>query len=102
MNGAQVVVGHDQSVQCREHGAKFSNFIPLMEIVICDVEQTQCGAGHGSRCHSGVLIKAQEQLLKPGQNQSILVESSHTKDTVIKCHGSDDIWDKQSFSLNVK
>lgn len=63
LNGAQVVVGHDQSVQCREHGAEFSHFTPIVEAVICDVKQTQCGAGHGGQCHSGVLIKAQEQLL---------------------------------------
>lgn len=62
-----------------------------MEAVVCDVEQTQCGAGHGSRCHSGVLIKAQEQLLKPGKSRSILVESSHTRETFIKYQGSDQI-----------
>lgn len=63
LNAVQVVVGHDQSVQCWEHGANFPYFVPLVEVVICDVEQTQCGAGHGGQGHSGVLIKAQKQLL---------------------------------------
>lgn len=58
-----MIVGHDQSVQRREHGAEFSHLVPLLQAVVCDVEQTQCGAGHRERFHSGVLIKAQEQFL---------------------------------------
>lgn len=65
LNGAQVVVGHDQSVQAGEHGAKFANFGPVLEAVVGDMEQAQGGAGHTGGTHTTVLVKAQEQLLQP-------------------------------------
>lgn len=64
LNGRQVVVGHDQSVQAGEHGAKLADLCPVLEAVVGDVEQAQGGAGHAGGTHTAVLVKAQEQLLQ--------------------------------------
>lgn len=65
LNGGQVVVGHDQSVQAGEHGAKLADFGPVLEAVVGDVKQAQGGAGYTGGTHTTVLIKAQKQLLQP-------------------------------------
>ena len=65
LNGCQIVVGHDQSVQAGEQGTKLTDFGPLLETVVSDVKQAQGGAGHTGGSHTTVLIKAQEQLLQP-------------------------------------
>lgn len=70
LNGGQVIVGHDQRVQAGEHRAKLADFGPVVEAVVCDVEEAQRGADGAGGPHAAVLVKAQEQLLQPaGQRQ---------------------------------
>lgn len=70
LNGGQVVVGHDQSVQAGEHGAKLADLGPILEAVVGDMKQAQGGTGHAGGTHTTVLVKAQEQLLQPaGQHR---------------------------------
>lgn len=78
LNGGQVVVGHDQSVQAGEHGAKLADLGPVLEAVVGDVEQTQGGAGHAGGTHVTVLVKAQEQLLQPAE-QRRTYNTKHTR-----------------------
>lgn len=83
LNGGQIVVGHDQSVQAGKHGAKLADFGPVLEAVVGDVKQAQGGASHTGGTHATVLIKAQEQLLQPaGQKQDKKgLKSLHTVTT---------------------
>lgn len=39
LNGAQVVVSHDQRVQHGEHGAKLADVGPVLQAVVGDVKQ---------------------------------------------------------------
>lgn len=65
LDGAQVVVGHHQSVHAGEHGAKLTDFSPVFEAVVGDVKQAQVWANYAGGTDTTVLIKAQEQLLQP-------------------------------------
>lgn len=70
LNGGQVVVCHNQSVQAGKHSPKLADLGPVLEAVIGDVKQAQGGAGHNGGTHATVLIMAQEQLLQPaGQDR---------------------------------
>lgn len=64
LNGGQVVIGHNQSIQAGEHGTKLADFGPVLEAVVSDVKQAQAGADYSGGAHDTVLIKAQEQLLQ--------------------------------------
>lgn len=81
LNGRQVVVGHDQSVQAGEHGAKLADLCPVLEAVVGDVEQAQGGAGHAGGTHTAVLVKAQEQLLQTagGKKGTLICYSGQVK-----------------------
>lgn len=69
LNGRQVIVGHDQRLQAGKHGAELADFRPVVQSVVCDVQEAQRGAGGAGGPHTAVLIKAQKQLLQPTQQQ---------------------------------
>lgn len=63
-NGVQVVISQDERVKRGEHGAKLAHLAPVLQIVVCNVQQPQWRARSGRHHHSAVLIKAQEQLFQ--------------------------------------
>lgn len=75
LDGGQVVVCHNQSVQTGEHGAKLADLGPVLEAVVGDVKKAQGGAGHAGGTHIAVLIMAQKQLLQPAQQQGESIQS---------------------------
>lgn len=80
LNGGQVVVGHNKSVQAGEYGTNLADFSPVLEAVVGDVKQAQAGAGHSGGTHATVLVKAQEQLLQTaGQHRTKRGEEECTK-----------------------
>lgn len=65
-NGFQVVVSQDECVERGEHDAELAHLAPVLQTVVCNVQQPQGRTWSGRHHHSAVLIKAQEQLLQSG------------------------------------
>lgn len=76
-NGVQAVVSQDERVEGGEYGAELAHLAPVLQIVVCNVQQPQRMTWSGRHHHSAVLVKAQEKLLQSRGHTCMHVRTLH-------------------------